>query len=808
MSDEDKVINVKFKYTQEGAEQVAAQAKAAREPLWGKSADDFYAKQAQGWDALGKDFLDFQKQYENGTQNMEARTKQFKKEMNELYGEMRGLRYAAMGIGQLGSLLTIGGGLLTAGIVAEAGSYVKIVGNITDESAKWLGYQRDIKESNLEIGKTATQALLPAMSMAASLMERIAGIVKANPWIVTAALGVGSAMLVLGTAATIISKMMTVVADLGLAISKIATTQLGQALGMGPLAEGAGIRDTMAGIASMPASGLSTGAIATLTVGSLVVGSIIGVGVGNFVGDLMEKLGVKGFENYKHQNLADAFVTMHKIIELPWLGLAHVIGSLVPALDGSMTAFTKWIIGLNTGLAELLGATSAQKPEGKDSTTTQAEVEAYINFEKQMNDATNKYSQQRLDIIKDYEKQVAEATAQYERQRVQVIEDAGKQAARASEDFALAQARALESYNNAVDKSNAQYALNEDKARENFQRQQEKATADFNRSQTQMAKDHSKELMRLAMQHEMRMSDLIGQRDALGIVKENRKYQMDLALKTADQQEARQQARNNFRIQRAEAEQAYNQQRADAKKAHELQLAELRKDYDKRREEAEQNYNIQRERAAEDLRQRLEQMASAHKLQMEAMAKQEQEKLDKLDEAYDKQISQIKTAFIDRLRALDAAILGDTVAFNNYMKREAANFQNWLNNYKAQTLTNLANTGGAKAGGSVHTMTPLQQYHAATGHQYGGYGEFSGPGEMGNPEFVFDDKSTRMAESLIGSRLTQANVLSAIMAGKGNVSGSGKTVQITVKSQTLTVSQILKHIDSALDMKLGEILAV
>jgi len=147
---------------------------------------------------------------------------------------------------------------------------------------------------------------------------------------------------------------------------------------------------------------------------------------------------------------------------------------------------------------------------------------------------------------------------------------------------------------------------------------------------------------------------------------------------------------------------------------------------------------MQKQFAEQDQIEKLRRMDAAHKKEMEKLAQQEKDKLTKLDDAYEKQMNMIQTAFIDRLRVLDSTILGDTAAFNNYMKRQAQEFQQWLNNYKT-SVTNSGSSFGGGNGGAVGVGVN-------SGKQYGGYAVFKGPGETGSEEFVMSGSSTKMAE--------------------------------------------------------------
>jgi hypothetical protein len=282
MSSEDKLINVVVKYSQEGAQDVVQS-----DVLMGKAADDFYTKQHQQWDTLGADFENFQKTVSTNSQTVTTGLKQVVQESDNTTKSFHALRMEGMELRQVGTLLTLGGGLMTAGIIADANNYVKTIGNINAGNA------------NLEIGESARNAMLPVMKEGADLMERMADLVKANPWIMTAALAVGGAMTVLGTATIVISELIRAVADIGLLLTKMGVLGgASQAINAGG---GVGSLEYAPGGAAGTLGG--TLGMVTLTATSVIIGVELGQALGNWLGSQLDKAGLSAFKDYKPQNL-------------------------------------------------------------------------------------------------------------------------------------------------------------------------------------------------------------------------------------------------------------------------------------------------------------------------------------------------------------------------------------------------------------------------------------------------------------------------------------------------------------------------
>ena len=83
----------------------------------------------------------------------------------------------------------------------------------------------------------------------------------------------------------------------------------------------------------------------------------------------------------------------------------------------------------------------------------------------------------------------------------------------------------------------------------------------------------------------------------------------------------------------------------------------------------------------------------------------------------------------------------------------------------------------------------------------------AGPGEDGRPEYLLSNATAMAMQAKLGS-LSQAGIMSAVMAGRGGAgSGAGGgMIYITVQSGSLTMSQIKTEINSSLHMTLGELL--
>lgn len=808
---DDKLINVIVKYTVQGQDTAQTSSKKTKDTFM-RDMDEmlsaFQKLRSEGirtWEDLAKnmDKLDLSKVSDEFKQpfleaaqtlaNYESLYEQanpgksggpldpqaprkYGQELQTVEQGLQRLKSTARDLGEVGSFLAVSGGLITGPALLNASNYVKTLGEITPLTAEWLSYQRSLEQSNLRIGEATTQAILPAYRMTAEFMEKVASVVQQNPWLVQAAVYAGGAMVAIGGTMRIVSEITKVVAEIGLLLARL---ELNQAKAAANQFGGYGGGEYLPGGAgSLAGSQLGTLGTVTLLASCVIIGAELGEALGNYLGKTFYG------DEWQQQNVGDALVTLIRIFQLPWALLASLLDKIDPSLKGVAQGLMEVLNNVQEFTGKLFGANQYKEPEtnpllDQNAMISQQMVEAYISFQKQLNAAQENYSAQRKDIIEQYERQIAESTERYQSQRADIINNYNEQSRRASENFARSQAQAQEAY----ERQRAQIISGAQEA-------ERKAQASYQSSVQRAAQQHKLELQRMEQDHNARMWEAAANRDALALVKEQESYDTERSRKEQDYRIQEQQRREDFQRQQAEIRANAQQQLADLKANHERQRAEQRAEF--QRQQAE---------AAAQLQKNLARLDESHKREMEKLASQEKEKLKKLDEGYKKQVDQIQTAFVDRLRSMDAAILGDTQAFTRYMQEQAVNFQNWLNQFKAQANAQLPSTTNAPQGALGIRVG------AGAGRQWGGYASFMGPGETGSEEFVMSHATTRMAEALVGARLNQANLIQGIMAGK-NVSGgsSSRSVQIIVQSRNLTLSEIRAQVDQVFNQRISDLL--
>ena len=114
MADEDREINARVIWTNQGADAVAQTA----------------SQMTNNW-------------------------KSYNQELSKTETSYRSLRMAGRELGQISREVLVAGALLTGALVLDANNYVKVMGTATPLTAAWIDNTNKIKQANLDIGKTA-----------------------------------------------------------------------------------------------------------------------------------------------------------------------------------------------------------------------------------------------------------------------------------------------------------------------------------------------------------------------------------------------------------------------------------------------------------------------------------------------------------------------------------------------------------------------------------------------------------------------------------------------------------------------------
>jgi len=452
-------------------------------------------------------------------------------------------RFALSEISRVGMAVANAGTAINNVITGSITAYLATANAFDSSANRWKAAQAEMQASFARIGGIAIQQLLPTVELVARVTDDIAKLVEKNPWMVNAAVGMGSVMLLIGKT----TELITQTALLIMAVQMLQKTSMFSSLtGMlgGDSSAGA------LGAVALPVAGIVTaitgGVLAGLAGNELLnkggapnaptnqVLTVGALGLGTMFGNLM--------------NLDD------KEIQRKALVFAAVIAKMTGAIDENSPMWLKaW-----QSIPQNAPSTT------NDQTFAQQNVDLYIQYEQAKADAAAKYGEQ----IKQVEADTAA-------KRVQIIQQFATQAAAAESNYARQRSSAVSSYQNA-----------EAKAEEAYQQQRLKAQETFNVDMQRMAQDHQIALQKLEEGHTSRVRDLVAARDALGLMKENESYQqqkndenskynLEAQRKKEDYQRQMADLLTNFITQRNQRAKDFAIQMADMAKAHAAEMATL-----------------------------------------------------------------------------------------------------------------------------------------------------------------------------------------------------------------------------------------
>jgi hypothetical protein len=312
----------------------------------------------------------------------------------------------------------------------------------------------------------------------------------------------------------------------------------------------------------------------------------------------------------------------------------------------------------------------------------------------------------------------------------------------------------------------ANYKAQMESSEANYQAQRAQIVQQGNEQIEQIQKDAQERLRELAQQHADRVEDLTNSRDALGLAQENRDYARQ---KAEEERKAREQMK--------EAREATAQQLAQLEQQHALEQAEMQRQYEAEKEQAKQQADEQSS-----------QETIAFQQQLAALQKSKEEELKALDAAHQQEHEENFRSFNEKLNQLGI-----------YLGNEYNSRQEWFNRMLDQTKAFLAaqsamyaeQTPEETADGT--TPPPAPGPNSPT-HDSGGYANAGliriGKGQR---EFVLSDRTRRAAESAIGSRLTQENIMASLLRGSG---GATQMVNVNV-GNGMTVMQAKRMLKDA-----------
>ncbi len=336
-----------------------------------------------------------------------------------------------------------------------------------------------------------------------------------------------------------------------------------------------------------------------------------------------------------------------------------------------------------------------------------------------------------LKAYDDYKTDDLKLVQDHYKERNDIVASSLKAEADANKQYAAAVAKVNSGTASALGSLATDFARSNAKAEQQYQDQRAKIIADGAESIEDIQKASQERIRKITQSHNDRVEELTAARDALGLAKENRQFKRDIRDEKKDAKEEVKQRREEIAQRLADLKQSYEQERAERLADYIARVAEIKA------------------QAAE----RLKELAIEHQEELQQIREQKAAKLKELDQEFNDERKRRYAYLVQQIKDLDAGLFTINKLEAAYMTARVAEIQRIIDTANAAAVT--ANT-------------------AYPGRASGGY--TSGlvmTGEQG-VEYVMSNRTTKAAESVIGGRLTQEGLLSALRSGGKTVNYNGR----------------------------------
>jgi hypothetical protein len=640
------------------------------------------------------------------------------------------------GISQTGLLAS---GALLGGAFAEANRFAKEAedtGRATQATREWTAATKELAAARTKVDTVLLRETLPLLQKAAEIATQVADFIEDNPAVIRAALETGKIVAGLSVLGILASKGIALYADIKaiqLASQELQAANLqdqaaSKQLQAAQIQAGVSNTSTPKGPGGVARAIQIAGAV-TLVASSVILGASIGNSLGNAIAKLLDPKskdlttketlffgGIRPVEAavQKFQLLEKNFLQMITLTEAGDKNIEKIFVKAGGVLQSVDQFWQKTLLGIDQ--AEKKAEDLLQVTTGLRGSEHEAEIVAA--FEKwQAEDAriVQEAAQRRLEIVRESEGRIAQATAQFAKQVSSINASAAKRAESLTSNFLKTEAQA-----------EAQY-----------QEQRAQIIREGGEQIREIEEAHQERLRKMIQQNEEREADLTAARDALGLVKERRRF---------------------------------NQERAEEERSTRIEIAKQRADLAQRLADLDRQNQAERaqrlvafqEALAENEAQRkeeLKQAAAAHAEELKQIRDQRAQQLRELQEGLNAERLRRREVFIEQIRDLDAALLGERELRNRHYAQAIADAEAFFTAWRSKlpSATNLPAAGfasGGYASGLVRT------------------------GERG-VEYIMSHRTTRAAESIIGGRLTQDALLNALARG-----GSSSRRSLTISDHS------------------------
>lgn len=556
-------------------------------------------------------------------------------------------------------------------MLAPITQYLKYASENEKTSARWLGAQQKIENSVVSLGRSMAEILLPTIEKIADVAEKAAKFAEENPTL--AAILTGGGIALAGT-----GRVLSFGGNILSAYSSLKMLKLLTAGGLAGSAAAGGGAAISGGISALIASIIAkvTGA-ASKAIGA--IGSTTGAAAG---GVLLGSIGYNAI--FARNGRPTAGMIAGQGLTAGAYGLGNLIGG--QGLASSWGAK----IGKLTGVIKELDDAS-EKAAVSVNATTEAQkyqeqaAEAYEDYQKKETEAAKEYAQERADLVSSYNREAKQAEEDYQRSRASIIRD---------------------------------YLSSERQASVSYYQNRKKLAADYGTDTERAEEDYQRKMRQLAEDHNQRLLDLADERDALGIVREQRAYDKE----------------------RREAEEEYN-----------IDAGRRREDFAQRITEMASEYATQRAQRLQEFQQRLADEAQQYALTKRRNLEEHRQELTDLKKKYDDERRKRLEAYKDEINDIYAALNQRYKLIKGFTDAELAYIRNAV-----ASVTN-----GKTA--------------SVPSHLSGGYTR-AGLAMLHDNEYVLNPSTTAFAERALGGKLNQQN----LMAGLSRSTSLNATITVGV----------------------------
>ena len=650
-------------------------------------------------------------------------------------------------LSQVFTLIGVAGAAVWAPAIAAANQYVSAAGQTQAASANWLATTNSIKTSTQAIGKVVVEDLLPAYEQAAQLAERFAAWAEKNPEAVKAALNIAGGLVLVGTVGTVLMQVARGVVDIQLVAATLMNSAANKQAAAAAAMQGA------AGEELGGAAGSGIGATLMASLGT-VLPVLIPIVIAGVAATLLLKQtpggqaylqGVEDRTNqltHPGQAAADG---LNKVADAA-NGAATAIKSM-PINDLDAAAYTAQHAAMS--IANQPGTASSY--QYVDTAAAEAAKTKAAQIYQQGLDEYTTYQQQLVTNQQNYDSEVKADTEQTNAQLLSIQQTYNANKLREEQNFAESEARALQDFQLSQATATRNFEEQQAQSEASFQQSQSDAAAAFQQSELDAQQSYQNQVADLNQSHQDRLRTLTESHDWLGMDQENTAYKEQQAQDKRNYDEAEAKRKSDYATQQADAQRNFNEQQAQALASYKQQQAD-----------AAANYALSDARRKEDFAKQQADEAANEQAQLNATQAAHDAKMTQLADNLKTENATDEAAFQQRLAVIDGYLGASGAALVAQMQITKNAYDLLMSGMSMGQVTPVA------------TQASVAAAKSAAGYDSGGYFPPGlGRNASGQNEFIASPDTVKYAESIIGGRLTQQNLIAAMISGRSGGSTGG-----------------------------------